>query len=134
MARVETEKGEYLAAMVTHEGRATSDILAEIVPKVTAALRFPKMMRWGDGSHEFVRPVHGVVALLDSEVSFSVAAPDAYGYELAIKLETGSIPAEMSQAAFIIVPSGDSSRAVLSARRGTLEYPSKGAPEERSQD
>jgi glycyl-tRNA synthetase beta chain len=68
LGRAETDKGEYLVATVTHEGRATVEILAEIVPSVAAALRFPKMMRWGDGTHLFVRPVHGVVALLDNEV------------------------------------------------------------------
>jgi glycyl-tRNA synthetase beta chain len=66
--RVETDKGEYLAATVVHEGRATAEILAELVPSVVATLRFPKMMRWGDGSLQFVRPVHGVVALLDGDV------------------------------------------------------------------
>ena len=68
VGHVETEKGEYLTATVVHKGRDTSEILAEIVPAVVAALRFPKMMRWGDGTHIFVRPVHGVVTLLDSEV------------------------------------------------------------------
>jgi glycyl-tRNA synthetase beta chain len=68
VGRVETPKGEYLTATVVHEGRATSEILAEMIPPIVAALRFPKMMRWGDGSHQFVRPVHGVVALLDDEV------------------------------------------------------------------
>jgi len=68
VGRVETSKGEYLAATVVHRGRATSEILAEMIPEIVAALRFPKMMRWGDGSHQFVRPVHGVVALLDDEL------------------------------------------------------------------
>ncbi|MBD3871561.1 MAG: glycine--tRNA ligase subunit beta, partial [Acidobacteria bacterium] len=68
VGRVETPKGEYLAATVVHRGRATSEILAEMIPEIVAALRFPKMMRWGDGSHQFVRPVHGVVALLDDEL------------------------------------------------------------------
>ena len=68
VGRVETDKGEYLTATVVHTGRATSEILAELVPAVVAALRFPKMMRWGDGTHNFVRPVHGVMALLGSEV------------------------------------------------------------------
>ena len=68
VGRVSTDKGEYLTATVVHKGRATSEILAEVVPAVVAALRFPKTMRWGDGTHIFVRPVHGVVALLDSEV------------------------------------------------------------------
>ena len=65
LGRVETDKGEYLTATVVHEGRAATEILAEMVPSIVAALRFPKMMRWGDGRFQFVRPVHGVVALLD---------------------------------------------------------------------
>ncbi|MFV2073473.1 MAG: glycine--tRNA ligase subunit beta [Thermoanaerobaculales bacterium] len=65
---IETPKGEYLAATVVHEGRPTVEILAEVVPSVISALRFPKMMRWGSGEHLFVRPVHGVVALLDDAV------------------------------------------------------------------
>jgi glycyl-tRNA synthetase beta chain len=68
VGRIDTEKGEYLVASVTHEGRATSEILSEIVPTVGSALRFPKMMRWAEGTHLFVRPVHGVVALFDTEV------------------------------------------------------------------
>lgn len=68
IGRIETDKGEYLAARVVHAGRATAEILAELVPSMVSALRFPKMMRWGDGRHQFVRPVHGVVALLDDDV------------------------------------------------------------------
>ncbi len=68
VGRVETPKGEYLAATVVHKGRATSEILAEMIPAIVAALRFPKMMRWGDGHQQFVRPVHGVVALLEDEL------------------------------------------------------------------
>ncbi len=61
-------KGDYLAATVTHVGRPTGEILAELVPETIRGLRFPKMMRWGRGDHAFVRPVHGVVALLDDAV------------------------------------------------------------------
>ncbi|MEE4273365.1 MAG: glycine--tRNA ligase subunit beta [Thermoanaerobaculales bacterium] len=63
-----TDKGEYLAATVVHRGRPTAEILAEIIPAVLGAMRFPKMMRWGLGEHFFVRPVHGVLALLDDAV------------------------------------------------------------------
>jgi glycyl-tRNA synthetase beta chain len=61
-------KGDYLAATVTHVGRPTGEILAELVPAAVGGLRFPKKMRWGRGEHAFVRPVHGVVALLDDVV------------------------------------------------------------------
>ncbi len=65
LERESTDKGEYLAATVTVEGRRTAEVMAEIARDVVTALRFPKTMRWGLGEHVFVRPVHGVVALLD---------------------------------------------------------------------
>ena len=63
-----TDKGDYLAATVVHEGRTTTEILSQAVPVVIAGMRFPKMMRWGLGQHYFVRPVHGLVALFDDAV------------------------------------------------------------------
>jgi len=68
LQRLETARGEYLTATVVHQGRATVDILAEAVSAVIAALRFPKMMRWGVGRYFFVRPVHGLVALFDERI------------------------------------------------------------------
>lgn len=72
-----TDKGEYLAATVVHEGRATAEILGELVPAVLGSMRFPKMMRWGLGEFYFVRPVHGLVALLDE----TVVPMEAFGVE-----------------------------------------------------
>ncbi len=66
--RVETPKGEYVAATVQIAGRPTSEILSETVPNIVGSLHFPKMMRWGLGTHIFVRPVHGLVAMLDGDV------------------------------------------------------------------
>jgi len=63
-----TDRGDYLAATVVHEGRATAEILSGVVPAVLAGMRFPKMMRWGLGQHYFVRPVHGLVTLFDDAV------------------------------------------------------------------
>jgi len=63
-----TDKGDYLAATVVHDGRATTEILSEVVPVVLATMRFPKMVRWDLGQHYFVRPVHGLVALFDDVV------------------------------------------------------------------
>jgi glycyl-tRNA synthetase beta chain len=60
---VKGAKGEVIAATRRIAGRPTPELLVEIVPRVVAALHFPKRMRWGAGEWEFVRPVHGVVAL-----------------------------------------------------------------------
>ncbi|HEX9942950.1 MAG TPA: glycine--tRNA ligase subunit beta [Thermoanaerobaculia bacterium] len=68
LSRVRTEKGEYLAATKKIEGRPTCDVLAEIVPRVLAGISWAKTMRWGSGEGPWVRPVHGVVSLLDGAV------------------------------------------------------------------
>jgi len=68
LARVKTDKGEYLAATKKIEGRATREVLGEIVPRVLAGISWAKMMRWGSGEGPWVRPVHGVVSLLDGEI------------------------------------------------------------------
>jgi glycyl-tRNA synthetase beta chain len=68
LARVQTEKGEYLAATKKIAGRPTGEVLAEIVPRVLAGISWAKTMRWGSGEGPWVRPVHGVVSLLDGQV------------------------------------------------------------------
>jgi glycyl-tRNA synthetase beta chain len=68
LARVQTGKGEYLAATRKIAGRATREVLSEIVPRVLAGISWAKTMRWGSGEGPWVRPVHGVVSLLDGEV------------------------------------------------------------------
>jgi glycyl-tRNA synthetase beta chain len=80
LARVTTEKGEYLAATKKIDGRATRDVLAEIVPRILTGISWAKTMRWGSGEGPWVRPVHGIVSLLDGEVVpfelFGIAAGD----------------------------------------------------------
>ncbi|HET7452988.1 MAG TPA: glycine--tRNA ligase subunit beta, partial [Thermoanaerobaculia bacterium] len=68
LRRHRTPRGEVLLARRTVPGRLTKDLLAEITPRILASMTFPKMMRWGSGEHEFVRPVHGVVAVFGGEV------------------------------------------------------------------
>ena len=68
LMRVNTVRGEYVAVRRLVTGRSTSDIIAEGLPRAIAGMTFPKMMRWGDGSRRFVRPVHWVVAMLGDQV------------------------------------------------------------------
>jgi len=68
LSRVTTDKGEYLAATRKIEGRPTPEVLAEIVPRVLAGISWAKTMRWGSGDGPWVRPIHGIVSLLDGEV------------------------------------------------------------------
>src|SRR6266852_6232178 len=66
--KVNTPKGEYLAATVTRKGRSAGEILAESLPKEIASLYWPKNMYWRKRGELFVRPVRWLVAMLDEQV------------------------------------------------------------------
>lgn len=69
LERIETEKGEYVAATLDIPGRPTPEVLAGLVPRVLQEISWAKQMRWGGGEGPWVRPVHGVVSLFDGEVT-----------------------------------------------------------------
>ncbi|AMK11885.1 glycine--tRNA ligase subunit beta [Pseudodesulfovibrio indicus] len=66
--KMETGKGEYLAAKKTVGGGKTVDILPSVCIKCIESLSFPKKMHWGNYDFAFGRPVRWLVALLDDEV------------------------------------------------------------------
>ena len=61
-------KGEVFVARVKAGGAALDEVLAGVVDRVVRKLPIPKVMRWGDGDAQFVRPVHGLVMLHGSRV------------------------------------------------------------------
>ena len=65
---VDTDKGQRLAYRSEAEGVRAADCLGDIINAGVRSLPVPKRMRWGAGLHEFVRPVHWVVALLGEDV------------------------------------------------------------------
>lgn len=65
---IEGPKGKVVGAEVQVKGRTAEEILAEVIPAAVDSLYLPKSMKWGDGEHEFVRPVRWVLALLDTKV------------------------------------------------------------------
>jgi len=66
--KLETGKGEYLAAKKIVGGGNTIDILPEICIKSIESLSFPKKMHWGDYDFTFGRPIRWLLALLDENV------------------------------------------------------------------
>lgn len=66
--QVATERGTYVAATREIRGRATSDVLAELLPQALAGIGWAKTMTWGRGVGPWVRPIHGIVALFAGEV------------------------------------------------------------------
>ena len=63
LQRKQTPKGEVVVARVKSKGAVLGDVLAGLVADALAALPIPKLMRWGAGEAQFVRPVHGLVML-----------------------------------------------------------------------
>lgn len=68
LERLKTEKGEIVVARFTLPGVHLDAVLAKIVEGILKKLPVPKMMRWGDGEAQFVRPVHGLVMMHGSRV------------------------------------------------------------------
>lgn len=61
-------KAEALFYEATVKGVALDEVLAGIVADALKKLPIPKLMRWGDSDHQFVRPVHGLVLLHGNRV------------------------------------------------------------------
>jgi glycyl-tRNA synthetase beta chain len=70
LQRVETKKGERIAADVTVGGAALADLLVEELDlRALLQLGFPKTMRWIEGDDfRFARPIRWLVCLLDNDV------------------------------------------------------------------
>jgi len=79
LAVVEGPKGEVVAARKRVAGKPTPELLAQILGEVVRTVHFPKTMRWGDGEHLFVRPVHRVVALWGEGALSQVVPMELFG-------------------------------------------------------
>lgn len=65
---IETDNGRRLIFRSMEKGRATADLLPEIINTALARLPIPKRMRWGNNDTQFVRPVHWSIVLLGREI------------------------------------------------------------------
>ncbi|HKX91344.1 MAG TPA: glycine--tRNA ligase subunit beta [Sphingomicrobium sp.] len=65
--QLEERDGVYFA-VVEREGRAAADVLGDAVKRIVADFPWPKSMRWGDGALRWVRPLHGIVAMLGEAI------------------------------------------------------------------
>jgi glycyl-tRNA synthetase beta chain len=66
------KKGDFYVALIEKPGRATLDVLADMLPVVIRTFPWPKSMRWGErsarpGALQWVRPLHSVVATFGME-------------------------------------------------------------------
>ena len=67
LEQLEDRDGVYFAT-VERQGRGAAEILAEAVVRIIGDFPWPKSMRWGSGSMRWVRPLHGIVAMLDNQI------------------------------------------------------------------
>jgi len=68
LEKLTTDKGSWMVYRTTEPGKATVQLLPDLVAQALAVLPFPKKMRWGASRIEFVRPVHWVLMLIDDNV------------------------------------------------------------------
>jgi glycyl-tRNA synthetase beta chain len=82
------KKGDFYIALIEKPGRATIEVLAEILPVIVRTFPWPKSMRWGESSIKpnslrWVRPLHAITATFGLEteepdvVKFSVDGIEA---------------------------------------------------------
>jgi glycyl-tRNA synthetase beta chain len=89
-AKIQTDpkKGDFYIALIEKPGRATLDVLADMLPVIIRTFPWPKSMRWGErsaksGSLTWVRPLHAIIATFGLEteepdvVKFDVAGIEA---------------------------------------------------------
>jgi len=76
---VEDKRGAFYVAKIERAGRATAEIVREIVPEIVRAFPWPKSMRSGSSDLQWVRPLHNVMCLFDG-------AP--------VKIEIDGVPSE----------------------------------------
>jgi glycyl-tRNA synthetase beta chain len=64
----DTGKGVFYFAVIAKQGRATAEVIKEVVEQTMADFPWPKSMRWGSMSVRWVRPLQGIICLFDGAV------------------------------------------------------------------
>jgi len=64
----EDKKGKFYLAKIERRGRATSTVVAELLPEIIRKFPWPKSMRWGTGSLRWVRPLHSICCVFDGAI------------------------------------------------------------------
>ena len=71
--RSDPKKGEFYVAKRTIPGRATPDIVGDLIPEIMKNFHWPKSMRTGRGDMRWVRPLQRIVCVYDGKaVPFEV--------------------------------------------------------------
>jgi glycyl-tRNA synthetase beta chain len=78
----DSKKGEFYIAVTEQKGRATIEVLAEVLPAAIKGFPWPKSMRWGEasartGALRWVRPLHAILATFGPETEETEVVPFA---------------------------------------------------------
>ncbi|PNE12477.1 MAG: glycine--tRNA ligase subunit beta [Beijerinckiaceae bacterium] len=78
----DSKKGEFYVAVAEQKGRATIEVLAEVLPAAIKGFPWQKSMRWGEasartGSLRWVRPLHAILATFGPETEETEVVPFA---------------------------------------------------------
>lgn len=71
----DTGKGEFWFAIIQKKGGPTAEALPGVIDSAMKALPWPKSMKWGSGTMQWVRPLQGIVALFDGKVLAGEVSP-----------------------------------------------------------
>ena len=63
-----TERDGVWFAVIARTGRATADIIAEMVDQIVRTFPWPKSMKWGTGSLRWVRPLQRILCVFAGEL------------------------------------------------------------------
>lgn len=88
--QIETPKGLFWFARVTHGPLETCDVLPSVVTSILEKFSWPAAMRWGASRFSWVRPLHGIMALFDQKVV-------PFTFDLAEKKDRGSMTEDTMQ-------------------------------------
>ncbi|MFN3465054.1 MAG: glycine--tRNA ligase subunit beta [Terricaulis sp.] len=64
---VEDKKGSFYVAKIERAGRATAEIVQEIIPEIVRAFPWPKSMRSQSSDLQWVRPLHNICCVFDGK-------------------------------------------------------------------
>jgi glycyl-tRNA synthetase beta chain len=68
LTKQDDKKGAFYVAIIAKQGRAATEVIAQLVPDVIRKFPWPKSMRWGTGTLRWVRPLQSILCTFDGEV------------------------------------------------------------------
>ena len=76
-AKIESDpkKGDFYVAVIEKPGADAVELLSSILPNVLANFPWPKSMRWGSGSFNWVRPLRAITATFGTDNDEPVVIP-----------------------------------------------------------